>query len=73
MEDRVKEVLEKIRPALQRDGGDIEFVALDGNVVKVKLQGARKGCPMSQMTVKSVVEKTIKEEIAEIESVETVD
>ncbi len=72
MEDKVKEVLEKIRPMLQRDGGDIEFIELEGNVVKVKLQGACGSCPMSQMTLKAVVESTIKKEIPEVESVETV-
>lgn len=72
MEDKVKEVLEQIRPTLQRDGGDIAFVGIEGNVVKVKLQGACGSCPMSQMTLKAVVEQTIKKEIPEIESVEAV-
>jgi len=72
MEERVKEVIETIRPFLQRDGGDIEFISLEGNVVKVKLQGACSGCPMSQMTLKSVVEQQIKKEIPEIERVEAV-
>ena len=72
MEERVKEVIETIRPFLQRDGGDIELVAVEGNVVKVKLQGACSSCPMSQMTLKSVVEQQIKKEIPEIERVEAV-
>lgn len=72
MEEKVKEVLEKIRPMLQRDGGDISFVGIEGNVVKVKLQGACGCCPMSQMTLKAVVEQTIKKEIPEIERVEAV-
>ena len=67
MGDKVKEVLDKIRPMLQRDGGDISFVGLEGNIVKVKLQGACGSCPMSQMTLKAVVEQTIKKEIPEIE------
>lgn len=72
MEDRVKAAIEKIRPMLQRDGGDIELVAIEGNVVKVRLKGACSGCPMSQMTLKGAVEKSIKEEVPEIESVESV-
>jgi len=72
MEDKVKQAIEKIRPILQRDGGDIELVAVEGNVVKVRLQGACRGCPMSQMTLKAVVEETIKKEVPEVERVETV-
>lgn len=72
MEDKVKAAIEKIRPALQRDGGDIEFVGIEGNVVKVRLKGACSGCPMSQMTLKSVVEQTIKQEVPEVERVESV-
>ncbi len=71
MEEKVKEAIEKIRPLLQRDGGDIEFVALEGAVVKVRLQGACCGCPMSQMTLKTVVEDTLKKEVPGVESVET--
>jgi Fe-S cluster biogenesis protein NfuA len=72
MEERVKSAIEKIRPVLQRDGGDIEFVAIEAGIVKVKLQGACRGCPMSQMTVKGVVEAAIKDEVPEIKGVETV-
>ncbi len=72
MEERVKSAIEKIRPVLQRDGGDIEFVAIEEGIVKVKLQGACRGCPMSQMTVKSVVGQAIKDEVPEIKGVETV-
>ncbi len=72
MEEKVKIAIEKIRPVLQRDGGDIEFVAIEEGIVKVKLQGACSGCPMSQMTVKTVVEQAIKAEVPEIKGVETV-
>jgi Fe-S cluster biogenesis protein NfuA len=72
MEEQVKQVIEKIRPLLQRDGGDIEFVEMDGNTVKVRLQGACGSCPMSQMTLKTVVEQTVKKEIPEVEKVVTV-
>ncbi len=71
MEDRVKEAIEKIRPFLQRDGGDIELVSVEDGVVKVRLRGACAGCPMSQMTLKAVVERMIKEEVPEIQKVET--
>ncbi len=72
MEAKVREAIEKIRPVLQRDGGDIEFVSVEEGVVKVRLRGACSGCPMSQMTLKNVVEQTIKNEIPEIKSVETI-
>ncbi len=71
MEDKVKEVIEKIRPLLQRDGGDIEFVSYNDGIVKVKLRGACCGCPMSQMTLKAVVERQIKNEVPEVKSVIT--
>ena len=56
MEEKIKEALGQIRPFLQRDGGDIEFVELtEDNIVKVKLQGHCAGCPGAQMTLRSVV------------------
>lgn len=72
MEEKIRQAIEKVRPLLQRDGGDIEFVEVKENVVKVRLKGACSGCPMSQMTLKSVVEQTLKKEVPEIERVETV-
>ncbi len=72
MEERVQAAIEKVRPALQRDGGDIELVGIEGAIVQVRLKGACSGCPMSQMTLKSVVERTIKQEVPEVESVVTV-
>ncbi len=72
MEEKVKEVLEKIRPALQADGGDIELVEVKGKVVKVRLQGACAGCPMSQLTLKNFVENILKKNIPEIKGVEAV-
>ncbi|MCK5561399.1 MAG: NifU family protein [Thermoplasmata archaeon] len=72
MRDKIEKVLaEKIRPALQRDGGDIELVDVnesDGSVT-VKLKGACGGCPMSTMTLVGFVEKTLKDEIPEVKSV----
>ena len=72
MEEKVKKAIEKIRPMLQNDGGDIELVGIEGNVVKVRLKGACSGCPMSQMTLKGTIERTLKEEVPEVESVEAV-
>lgn len=60
MIDKVKAAIENIRPDLQNDGGDIEFVRLDGNDVHVRLVGACVGCPMSQMTLKNGVERYVR-------------
>ncbi|MFP4005136.1 MAG: NifU family protein [Candidatus Hadarchaeia archaeon] len=71
--EKVKEVIEQIRPQLQADGGDVEFVnATDDGVVKVRLVGACAGCPMSTMTLAMGIEKTLKEKIPEVEKVEAV-
>ena len=72
MEERVQEVLDKVRPALQADGGDVELVGVDGGVGKVRLTGACKGCPMSQMTLTHSVERVLKAEVPEVERVEAV-
>ncbi len=73
MEQKIKEALEKIRPFLQRDGGDIEFVELtEDMIVKVKLQGHCAGCPGAQMTIKGVVERILTESYPEIKGVESV-
>ena len=71
MKERVQEVIDKIRPMLKADGGDVELVEVskDG-VVKVRLQGACAGCPMSQMTLKNGIERLLKKEIPEVKSVE---
>ena len=72
MKEKVENALKKIRPMLQADGGDVEFVEVENGVVKVRLQGACAGCPMSQMTVKNGIEKLLKEEIPEVEAVEAI-
>lgn len=69
MKERVMEVLDKIRPVLQRDGGDIELISVEGDTVTVRLIGACAGCPASTMTLKGVVEDSIKEAIPEIKNV----
>lgn len=70
MKDKVESVLQKIKPALQRDGGDVELVEItpEGEV-KVRLTGACGGCPMSQMTLKMFIEETIKKEVPEVKLV----
>jgi Fe-S cluster biogenesis protein NfuA len=73
MEAKVKEMLAKIRPMLQADGGDVELVAIEEGVVKVRLKGACAGCPMSQMTLKQGIEKLLKKEIPGVKSVESAD
>lgn len=72
MREQVEKALEKIRPALQRDGGDVEFVDLVDGVVQVRLTGACGGCPMSQMTLKNGIEQVVKKEVPEIVAVEAV-
>ncbi|MEA3232913.1 MAG: NifU family protein [Thermodesulfobacteriota bacterium] len=72
MKKKVETALNEIRPMLQADGGDVELVEVAGGVVKVRLQGACAGCPMSQMTLKNGIERILKERIPEIKSVEAV-
>jgi Fe-S cluster biogenesis protein NfuA len=68
----VEQALEKIRPLLQRDGGDIELVEVTDGVVKVRLTGACIGCPMSQMTLKQGVEKMLMKEVPGLKEVQAV-
>lgn len=73
MKEKVQAALDKIRPMLKADGGDVQLVDVsDDGVVKVRLQGACSGCPMSQMTLKNGVERIIKEEVPEVKTVEAV-
>ncbi len=69
MQEKIEEVLNKIRPALMRDGGNVELVEVNDGTVKVSLTGACAGCPMSTMTLKMGIEKILKEEIPEIKEV----
>lgn len=69
IENKVKEAIEKIRPALQADGGDIELVDVKDGIVKVRLKGTCAGCPMSRMTLKMGVEQALKKQIPEVKSV----
>ena len=73
MREQIEQALNKIRPALQRDGGDIELVEVEeSGIVKVRLTGACGGCPMSQMTLKQGVERIVKQLVPEVKSVESV-
>ncbi len=73
MKDKVEKALEKIRPSLQADGGDMELVDVsEDGVVKVKLTGACRGCPMSQMTLKMGIEKALKQAVPEVKEVQSV-
>ena len=72
LKEKVEDALDKVRPALQRDGGDVQLVDVgDDGVVKVELVGACKGCPMSQMTLKAGIEKVLKQIVPEVTSVES--
>ncbi len=72
MKEAVEKALEKIRPLLQRDGGDIQLVEITDGVVKVRLTGACKGCPMSQMTLKQGVERMLLKEVPGLKEVQAV-
>jgi Fe-S cluster biogenesis protein NfuA len=72
MKKLVEQALAKIRPMLQRDGGDIELVEVTDGIVKVRLTGACKGCPMSQMTLKQGVEKMLLKEVPGLKQVQAV-
>lgn len=69
---QVEDVLAKIRPMLQRDGGDVELVDVEDGTVKVKLTGACGGCPMATLTLKRGIEARLKEEIPEVKEVVSV-
>ncbi|GAB4536640.1 MAG: NifU family protein [Thermodesulfovibrionia bacterium] len=74
LNEKVEAVLGRIRPFLQRDGGDVELVDIqpDG-VVRVRLRGACSGCPGAIMTLKNAIEDTLKQEVPEVKRVEQVE
>ena len=72
LKEKVQKAIAEIRPNLQADGGDIELVAVEDGVVKVRLKGACAGCPMSSMTVQWGVENFLKKKIPEVAKVEAV-
>ncbi len=69
MKEKVELVLEKIRPSLVADGGDVELVDVNDGTVEVRLTGACDGCPMAAMTLQMGIERILKEEIPEIKEV----
>ena len=73
IKQQVEQALEKIRPFLQRDGGDIQLIDVtDDGVVKVQLPGACQGCPMSQMTLKQGVERALMKEVPNVKEVQAI-
>ncbi len=71
--EKVEEVLEKIRPMLVADGGNVELVDINEGTVEVRLTGACGGCPMAAMTLKMGIEQMLKQEIPEVKEVVAVD
>jgi len=69
-EVKIKKILNDIRPMLQQDGGDVEFVSFEDKVVKVRLKGACTGCAMSQITLKNGIERVLIKQIPEIKYIE---
>jgi len=69
MRDKVEEVLDKLRPNLMLDGGNVELVDVNDGVVKVKLTGACGGCAMATLTLKMGIERILKQEIPEVKEV----
>ena len=68
-ENKIKEIINKIRPFLISDGGNIEFVKYENNIVYIKMLGACAGCELIDLTLKEGVENAIKEEVKEVEKV----
>ncbi|HLH29076.1 MAG TPA: NifU family protein [Acidimicrobiales bacterium] len=73
MEDEVRRALDKIRPAVRLDGGDLELVGVTDGVVTIRLIGACDGCPMSPVTLRAGVERILREEVPEVRGVVALD
>lgn len=73
MKEKIEEVINELRPFLMNDGGNIELVKIENDIVYVSFQGACAGCPMRQITLKEGIEKTILEKVPEIKEVRLVD
>lgn len=71
-QDRVEAVLNRVRPMLQADGGDVELVGIADGVVRVRLKGTCGGCPFAAMTIKNGIEAALKAEIPEVKAVQAV-
>jgi Fe-S cluster biogenesis protein NfuA len=69
MRQKIEAAIDRVRPALQADGGDVELVEVKDGVVSVRLTGACGGCPMATMTLKNGIESIIREEVPEVKEV----
>ena len=69
MREKIEAAIDRVRPALQADGGDVELVEVKDGVVSVRLTGACGGCPMATMTLKNGIERTIREEVPDVKEV----
>ena len=69
MREKIEAAIDRVRPALQADGGDVELVEVKDGVVSVRLTGACGGCPMATMTLKNGIESIIREEVPEVKEV----
>lgn len=73
LKEKVQDIINRIRPSLQADGGDVELINVsDDGIVQVRLVGACAGCPMSQLTLKNGIERILKEHVPEVVAVEAV-
>jgi len=73
LKEKVEQSLNKVRPGLQADGGDVKLLEVtDDGIVRLSLTGACAGCPMSTMTLKMGIERTLKEDVPEVKAVESV-
>ncbi|MCP4570723.1 MAG: NifU family protein [bacterium] len=72
MKDKILEAIEEVRPMLQADGGDVEFIDYVDGIVTVRLKGACGNCPMSLMTLKNGIEARVKAKVPEVQSVEQI-
>jgi len=69
MREKVETALDRIRPVLQTDGGDVELVDVKDGVVSLRLTGACKGCPMATMTLRNGIERILREEVSGVQEV----
>ena len=69
LKDRIEKALDKVRPFLMADGGNVQLVDITNSTAKVKLMGGCSGCAFSQMTLKNAIERVVKEEVPEIKEV----
>ena len=72
-EEKIKAILEEIRPYLQRDGGDCEFVSYEDRIVNLRLHGACGTCPSSLMTLRMGIENAVREQVPDVQMVKSVD